>query len=103
MVTTQNKTNVIDTYWTKNKIDISRGLDFAPGGAILASVQHLNHFDFSYNIKYNNTNNKAVKATVRIFMAPKYDENKRTLNFNDQRFLMIEMDKFTALRKFLIL
>jgi tyrosinase len=33
---------------------------------------------------------------VRIFMAPKYDERKKPFDFNTQRRLMIELDKFKA-------
>lgn len=33
---------------------------------------------------------------VRIFMGPKFDERRSQFNFNDQRRLMIEMDKFVV-------
>lgn len=34
-------------------------------------------------------------GTVRIFMAPTLDEAGQALPFEDQRRLMIELDKFT--------
>ena len=91
--------NTLNTHWTKSDIDLSRGLDFVPRGAIAARLQHLNHDDFTYTISVNNTNNQEVMGTVRVFIAPKYDDTGRTLTFNEQRMLMIEMDKFTARRK----
>lgn len=65
----------------------------------MARLQHLNHDEFDYNIVVNNSNNRDVIGTVRIFIAPKFDETGRHLNLNDQRLLMIEMDKFTAICK----
>lgn len=37
-----------------------------------------------------------ARGTVRIFMAPKYDENNKEWSFKQQRRLMIEMDRFTV-------
>lgn len=81
-------------------MELSRGLDFTPRGSTMVRVQHLNHDNFSYSISVNNMLNREVTGTVRIFIAPKYDENGRNLSFNDQRKLMIEMDKFTVKRKY---
>ncbi|KAJ8679166.1 hypothetical protein QAD02_014953 [Eretmocerus hayati] len=86
--------NTLSCHWNKSDIDMSRGLDFAPRGAILARIQHLNHDEFTYQFVATNKNNKDVVGTVRIFMAPKQDENGRLLDVNEQRMLMIEMDKF---------
>lgn len=36
-----------------------------------------------------------MMGTVRIFLAPVLDENGQQLSFDDQRRLMIELDKFT--------
>jgi tyrosinase len=33
---------------------------------------------------------------VRIFISPKYDENGKNFELNDQRFFFIEIDKFVA-------
>lgn len=34
-------------------------------------------------------------GTVRLFMAPVNDETGKPLSFDEQRRLMVEMDKFT--------
>lgn len=38
----------------------------------------------------------AARGTVRIFMAPKFDEKEKEWLFKEQRLLMIEMDRFTV-------
>lgn len=91
--------NQISTFWTKSDVDLSRGLDFTPRGAVLARFTHLNHADFTYRIVANNRNNAPRRGTVRIFMAPRQDERGLPYVFRDQKELMIEMDKFTVLRK----
>ena len=88
--------NTLNTYWTKSEVDLSRGLDFTPRGSVLARFQHLNHEHFIYTIMISNTNDKDVVGTVRIFIAPKFDENGSLLSYENQRDLMIEMDKFVA-------
>lgn len=91
--------NLLATFWNKSDVDLSRGLDFTPRGAILARFTHLNHSDFTYRIVANNRNNAARRGTVRIFMAPRQDERGLPYVFRDQKELMIEMDKFTVLLK----
>lgn len=91
--------NQISTFWTKSDVDLSRGLDFTPRGKILARFTHLNHADYTYRIVANNRNNAPRRGTVRIFIAPKQDERGLPYVFRDQKELMIEMDKFTVLRK----
>lgn len=58
--------------------------------------QHLTHTPFKYNIQINNASNQNKIGLCRIFMAPRYDEVGQELYLMDQRFLMIEMDKFTV-------
>lgn len=91
--------NQISTFWTKSDVDLSRGLDFMPRGAVLARFTHLNHGDFTYRIIANNRNNAPRRGTVRIFIAPRQDERGLPYVFRDQKELMVEMDKFTVLRK----
>ncbi|XP_058805148.1 phenoloxidase subunit 1-like [Phymastichus coffea] len=88
--------NTLNSHWSKTDIDLSRGLDFTPRGAILARIQHLDHDAFSYSFTINNSNNVEVTGTIRVFIAPKTDENGRQLSQDEQRMLMIEMDKFTT-------
>nr|UZP64756.1 prophenoloxidase-1 [Bemisia tabaci] len=92
--------NEFATFWQQNDIDLSRGLDFAPGGQILARFTHLQHAPFVYKILVDNTSSGNATATVRIFLAPKQDERGVPFLFNDQRSLFIELDKFvTTLKK----
>ncbi|KAJ8679161.1 hypothetical protein QAD02_014948 [Eretmocerus hayati] len=92
--------NILNTHWTKSDVELSHGLDFVPRGSILVRLQHLNHDDFSYSFVVSNTNNREVVGTLRVFMAPKHDEKGQLLPFNEQRKLMIEMDRFiTRLRR----
>ena len=43
----------------------------------------------------NSTNGPKV-GTVRIFLAPKFDERGVNMLFRDQRLLFVELDKFTV-------
>ncbi|XP_076646002.1 phenoloxidase 1-like [Halictus rubicundus] len=95
-VTTNQQRNVLNTFWTQSVVDLSRGLDFTPRGAVLAKFTHLNHTDFTYTIIVNNRTDAPKRGTVRIFIAPKEDERGLPFTFRYQRNLMIEMDKFTV-------
>ncbi|CAB0037937.1 unnamed protein product [Trichogramma brassicae] len=89
--------DTISTHWTKSLLEMSRGLDFAPREPVRVRVQHLNHVDFEYNFTVHNNIGRELVGTARIFIAPKYDQNRsRRFTFNEQRKLMIEMDKFTV-------
>ncbi|KAJ8679160.1 hypothetical protein QAD02_014947 [Eretmocerus hayati] len=94
--TSQSNPNTLNTHWTKSDVEMSQGLDFFPRGPVLARIQHLNHDEFSYNIVVNNSNNREVIGTARIFISLKFDEKGEPLTFNEQRKFMIEMDKFTV-------
>lgn len=37
-----------------------------------------------------------MRGTVRIFMAPKFDEKGQEFKFTEIRLLMMEMDRFTV-------
>ncbi|XP_067015103.2 phenoloxidase 2 [Anabrus simplex] len=90
--------NEFTTFWQKSDLDLSRGLDFAPGGPLFVRVTHLQHMPFTYRIQVMN-DGKTRMGTVRIFMAPKYDERGIRFRFEEQRLLFIELDKFqTRLR-----
>lgn len=86
--------NTLSTYWSKSDVDLSRGLDFTPRGPILARFTHLNHAQFNYNILVNNRSSSVKRGTVRIFMGPKRDERGLPFTLQNQKGLMIEMDKF---------
>ncbi|XP_030032401.1 phenoloxidase subunit 1 isoform X2 [Manduca sexta] len=91
--------NTLRTLWQQSTVELGRGLDFTPRGSVLARFTHLQHDEFQYVIEVNNTTGGNLMGTVRIFMAPKVDDNGQPMSFNKQRRLMIELDKFSqALR-----
>ncbi|XP_072934536.1 phenoloxidase 1-like [Epargyreus clarus] len=87
--------NTLNTHWMQSDIDMSRGLDFSNRGPVYVRFTHLNHRPFSYEIKVNNTGS-ARRATVRIFIAPKFDERRLPWIFSDHRKMFIEMDRFVV-------
>ncbi|XP_076636736.1 phenoloxidase subunit A3 isoform X2 [Colletes latitarsis] len=95
-LTSNSQRNVLNTFWNQSVVDLSRGLDFMPRGSVPIRFTHLNHGDFTYTIIVNNRNNSLRRGTVRIFIAPKEDERGLPFLYNQQRHLMIEMDKFTV-------
>lgn len=56
-----------------------------------------------YTINVVNDKNMQTRGTVRIFMAPKFDEKGEEFKFSEMRLLMMEMDRFTVNRKFELL
>ncbi|XP_074031041.1 phenoloxidase 1 isoform X2 [Leptinotarsa decemlineata] len=86
--------NVFETFWQQSDVDLSRGMDFQPRGAILVRFTHLQHTNFSYKITVNNQTTENREGTCRIFLAPKYDERGNPWLFRDQKTMFIELDKF---------
>ncbi|XP_071956098.1 hemocyanin AA6 chain-like [Antedon mediterranea] len=89
--------NTLYTYMEEEVIDISKDIYFEfdqSGNPIKVRNHHLNHEAFKYEITVRQTSGSASRATVRIFMAPRYDEIGQLFRFNDQRRLFFEMDKF---------
>uniref|UniRef100_A0A182MF15 Tyrosinase copper-binding domain-containing protein n=1 Tax=Anopheles culicifacies TaxID=139723 RepID=A0A182MF15_9DIPT len=86
--------NVLLTYWQRSQINLSTGLDFGPEGNVFASFTHLQHAPFTYRFTVNNTSGAARRGTCRIFIAPKVDERNTPLTMDEQRLLMVELDKF---------
>lgn len=91
--------NELLTFWEKNDINISKGLDFSPTEPIFARITHLQHQKYSYKIVVENSGSQC-EASVRIFLAPKKDESNNLFSFDDQRDFFIEMDYFNVTRKF---
>lgn len=85
--------NQFSTFWQQNDVNLSRGMDFAPRGNVFARFTHLQHRPFEIKIQVAN-NGQARQGTVRIFLAPTMDERGVPFLFNDQRRLMIELDRF---------
>ncbi|WP_302622126.1 hypothetical protein, partial [Pseudoalteromonas sp. BMB] len=73
---------------------MSHCLHFAKPGSVRARYHHLDHEAFSYIINAQNNSNDEKHVTVRIFLAPKYDELGNPIPLDEQRRLYIEMDKF---------
>ncbi|XP_045539195.1 phenoloxidase subunit 1-like [Papilio machaon] len=88
-------TNVFGTFWERSTVELGRGMDFTPRGSVQARFTHLQHEEFNYVIEVNNKSGNYAMTTVRIFMAPVFDDNGNTMTFDVQRKLMIELDKFT--------
>ncbi|KPJ13409.1 Phenoloxidase subunit 1 [Papilio machaon] len=87
--------NIFATQWEQSTVELGRGMDFFPRGSVLATFTHLKHDEFDYVIEVENSSGKKATGTVRIFLAPITDEKGNKLAFNDQRKLMIELDKFS--------
>jgi tyrosinase len=94
--TTGAPANTFSTFWQQSDVDFSRGLDFSLSkGNVFARFTHLNHAPFSYSIQVSN-NGAARQGMVRVFLAPTTDERGQAMLLQDQRLLMIELDKFVA-------
>lgn len=87
--------NKLFTFWQQSDVNLSRGLDFSPRGDVFARLTHLQHGAFTLKVTVNNEGGRRV-GTVRVFMSSKYGFDGEPLNFNQQRLLMIEIDRFTA-------
>ncbi|CAH2093737.1 unnamed protein product [Euphydryas editha] len=87
--------NTFNTFWMQSDVDLSRGLDFSDRGPVYVRFTHLNHRPFQYVIDVNNKGD-ARRATVRIFMSPKFDERNLPWILADQRKMFIEMDRFVV-------
>uniref|UniRef100_A0A1B0EZN6 Putative prophenoloxidase 2 n=1 Tax=Lutzomyia longipalpis TaxID=7200 RepID=A0A1B0EZN6_LUTLO len=87
--------NELLTYWEKDDVNISKGLDFSPTDPVFVRITHLQHQKFSYKILVENSGSQ-TEASVRIFLAPKRDENDLQFPFDDQREFFIEMDYFNV-------
>ncbi|CAH0394157.1 unnamed protein product [Bemisia tabaci] len=88
--------NVLVTFWEESIIDITKGMSFGPTFPINVCHRHLQHVPFSYEITVENYTGKPLKGTARIFMAPTNDGMDTYLNFEKQRKLFVEMDKFVV-------
>lgn len=43
--------NMFLTFWQKNDVDLSRGMDFTPRGSVNARIEHLQHSPYVYRIQ----------------------------------------------------
>lgn len=91
------KPNTLLTFWQRSEVDLSTGLDFGPDGNVYAQFTHLQHAPFEYKIIVENKSRAQKIGTCRIFFCPKNNERGQPfVKFEDQRLLMLEMDRFTV-------
>uniref|UniRef100_A0A481MQJ5 Phenoloxidase n=1 Tax=Nipponaphis monzeni TaxID=196483 RepID=A0A481MQJ5_9HEMI len=86
--------NQLMTFWQQSDVELSRGLDFVPRGSVFARFTHLQHTPYSYNIVIENNGNQRT-GTIRIFIAPKFDERGLPILYREQRKLFVELDRFS--------
>nr|CAC44750.1 hemocyanin subunit 2 [Cupiennius salei] len=86
--------NVVTTFMKNDLLDLSHGINFGTGHKVQVQYNHLDHEPFSLIINVENDTGAAKHATIRVFLGPKYDELGNRLVPDEQRRLMIELDKF---------
>jgi len=87
--------NLIRTFWGNQPITLNRGLDFtAIRNPIRICAKQLDHEPFSYQLSINRDNNAPGSATVRIFLAPRFDESGNRFPIGVQRGLFFVLDTF---------
>lgn len=91
--------NIINTSWKTAQLEMSSGINFGKVGSVKCQYNHIDHEKFSYAIDVENSNFATKQATVRIFLAAKHDELGNDIPLDEQRRLMIELDKFKTDRE----
>nr|XP_029734409.1 phenoloxidase 2-like [Aedes albopictus] len=86
--------NVWLTFWQRSQVDLGTGLDFGPEGNLFATFTHLQHAPFLYQLQVINSDNRNRRGTVRIYLAPRFNEKGGRLTFEEQRLHAIELDTF---------
>ncbi|ODN01444.1 Hemocyanin E chain [Orchesella cincta] len=94
--------NQLKTFWTERRFQLQPGVDGSVGE--IAEEEHANvcathlaHEPFIYKIvveRKHCAKTKSGKGTIRIFMAPRYDEKGRRFHLKEQRRLMFQVDAF---------
>lgn len=69
-------------------------MDFLPRGDVFVRFTHLQHIPFNYSFSVTNNSGAQRLGMARIFMGIRNGYNRQPMNFNDQRIMMMEMDKF---------
>lgn len=93
--------NVLNTFWQQSDLDLSRGLDFQPRGAVFVRFTHLQNQEFRYTITVKNAGNNR-RGTCRIFIAPKFDERGNPWLLRNQKDMFIELDRFAVNSKIIL-
>ena len=97
------RANVFTTHWQQSDVNLSKGMDFVDRGDVFARFTHLQHVPYTMSIQVNNDSGVAKLGMFRVFLSSKFDERGAPWAYNDQRRMMIEMDKFVAQSNFLAL
>ncbi|GFT57369.1 hemocyanin F chain [Nephila pilipes] len=90
-------TNVLNTFMTDGYLELSHRIPLK--GSVQVKYQHLDHESFDYEIECENKTTDPKKATVRIFLAPVYNELGQKIPVNEQRRFFMELDKFQVTLK----
>ncbi|GLH11231.1 Phenoloxidase 1 [Gryllus bimaculatus] len=98
LLTNGKQPNILNTFWQKSDLELSRGLDFLPQAQIFVRITHLQYTPFVYRIRVQNSGKERM-GTVRIFMAPHFDDRGLPMRLRQQRGLFIELDRFLVLLK----
>ncbi|GFV70497.1 hemocyanin A chain [Trichonephila clavipes] len=88
--------NVIHTVIREDELELNHCIQFGSQGSVRVRYHHLDHEAFAYVINANNNGTVEKVGTVRLFLAPKYDELGNIIPLDEQRRLYIEMDKFST-------
>lgn len=91
-----SKPNWLKTYWQYTLVKINQGFEFTQESPAYVKLKHLQHEDFDYIIDIKNKASAPRYGVVRIFLAPVYSELDKKFTLNEQRLLMLEMDKFVT-------
>ncbi|KAK8381801.1 hypothetical protein O3P69_015072 [Scylla paramamosain] len=89
--------NKLTTFFEDFKYSLINAVDDSPQAQdvpIYAVIPRLANNEFKIDYRIDNNNEREVMATMRVFMWPKYDNNKVEFSFNEGRWHAIEMDKF---------
>lgn len=60
--------NELFTFWQQSDVDLSRGLDFTPRGAIFARFTHLQHRPFSYKITVSEDEQLVAIEVTKVWL-----------------------------------
>ncbi|XP_071543965.1 phenoloxidase 3-like [Panulirus ornatus] len=94
-----NEANTLTTGFSVREFETSRGLDFNSRVSMILRMTHMDSAPFDYHIHVTNNHYGPKEVTVRIFLAPKHNEQGLEMNFMEQRLLWSEMDKFRVTLK----
>jgi tyrosinase len=91
--------NELKTFWSQKQLNFSRGLDWAKNASsdpILVCPKHLDHVELDYEISVEKFLSPTTNATVRIYLAPRYDANSNRFSMEEQRGYFFTLDQFSV-------